>query len=83
MAASNVEKKVAQLRNEWLGVIRALGIERASAAADEERLARFENAVGNVFLFCAQLELAEELGHGDEWRAANDCRVDYGSGDDE
>lgn len=83
MAANNVENKVASLRNEWLGIIRALGIECASAAAEEERLARFESAIGSVFLFCAQIELADELGKGDEWRAANDCRVDYGGGDDE
>lgn len=81
--ASNVERKVAQLRAEWLGIIRALGIENLSPAEERERIDRLEQAVGSVFLFCAQLEIAEELGHGDQWAAANDCRIEWNGEDGE
>ena len=77
MAASTGERTVAELRAEWRGVIPALGIENLSPAEERERIDRLEQAVGSVFLFCAQLEIAEELGHGDQWAAANDCRIEW------
>lgn len=54
-----------------------------SPAEERERVDKLEGALGNVFLFCAQLELAEEMGHGDQWAAANDCRIEWNGEDGE
>ncbi len=68
MAASNVEKRVASLRNEWLEVVRGLGIENLSPAEERARVDRLESALGQVVMFAMQLRLAEELHCPDEWR---------------
>lgn len=54
-----------------------------SPAEERARIEKFEGAVGSVFLFCAQLEIADELGHGDQWAAANDCRIEWPGGEDD
>ena len=57
-----------QLRDEWLAVIAALGIESLSPSEHRDRIDRLERAIGAVVMFTAQLRLADQLGVSAEWR---------------
>lgn len=68
MAKPNAaEAELARLRQEWLNFFRGLGIEELAPAEEREKMERLEKALGEVFLFEAQLRLAEARGFKDEW----------------
>ena len=68
MAHENLSKTVCELRDEWLAVIAALGIESLSPSEHRDRIDRLERAIGAVVMFTAQLRLADQLGVSAEWR---------------
>ena len=65
--AKGLAGEVAKIRTQWLAIVRNLGVENLAPAEERTRVDRLEKALGQVFLFAAQLRFAEALGVRKEW----------------
>lgn len=68
MTKKAVASEVARIRQEYLELVRGLGVENLSPSEERARVDRLEDALAQVFLFSAQLELAAVLDVYAEWQ---------------
>lgn len=64
----SIQHEMRRVREQYLEMLRGLGIESLSPAEERERLDRLEDALAQVFLFAAQLNAAAVLDVYSDWQ---------------
>lgn len=77
-----VAQEVQRIREQYLEMLRGLGIESLSPAEERERIDRLEDALAQVFLFAAQLQASAVLDVYAEWQRMIDIYPDDDGGAD-
>lgn len=77
-----IATEIQRVREQYLDMIRGLGIENLSPAEERVRLDRLEDALAQVFLFAAQLQAAAVLDVYCEWQRMVDIFPQDTGGDD-
>lgn len=75
-ARRTIGVEVQRLRQQYLEMLRGLGIEALSPSEERERVDRLEDAITQVFLFASQLHMAAVLDVYSEWQRMVDIYPD-------
>jgi hypothetical protein len=73
---------VLKIREQYIELVRGLGVESLSPAEERARVDRLEDALAQVFLFSAQLQLAAVLDVYPEWQRMVDIYPHDEAGDE-
>jgi len=65
---TNIQAEVQRIREQYLAMVRGLGVEALAPAEERARMDRLEDALAQVFLFAAQLDAAALLDVYGEWQ---------------
>jgi hypothetical protein len=63
-----IAQETQRIRDRYLEVLRGLGVEHLSPSEERARVDRLEDAIAQVFLFAAQLDMAAVLDVYAEWQ---------------
>lgn len=77
-----IAQETQRIRERYLEVLRGLGVEHLSPSEERARVDRLEDAIAQVFLFAAQLDMAAVLDVYSEWQRMVDIHPGDEGGDE-
>jgi len=71
-----IAQETQRIRERYMEILRGLGVENLSPSEERARVDRLEDAIAQVFLFAAQLEMAAVLDVYADWQRMIDIFPD-------
>ena len=71
-----IAQETQRIRERYMEILRGLGVENLSPSEERQRVDRLEDAIAQVFLFAAQLEMAAVLDVYADWQRMLDIYPD-------